>query len=131
MVELLERSKRLTSMVVAVLLLLAVAVLLSLGLHPVGGGFSAGESDQVSPARPVDNEGYSSPRDAALAWAQTLDPDSGFEVSRVVLIHADDRSVDLRVNVSSDDVCRWVGVAGQAEDGRLTWTHSAGKGLGC
>lgn len=118
-------------MVVAVLLLLAVAVLLSLCLRPIGGGVSVGESDQVSPAWPVGNEVYSSPRDAALAWAQTLDSGSAFKVRRVVLIHADDRSVDLRVNVSSDDLCRWVGVAGQAKDGRLTWSHSGGEGLDC
>lgn len=130
MLESVKRSTRSRSMVVVVLSLV-VAALLYLVFLRQGETFSVREAEQTAPAQPVGDQVYSSPRDAALAWGHGLAPDADFEVDRVVLIHADDQWVNLRVNVASKGLCRWIGVAGQAKGGRLAWSHSEGTGVDC
>lgn len=129
----LDSVKRSTQWRMAVIFLvsLAVAALPYLMFLRQGEGSSAQEAEQTAPAQPVSDELYSSPRAAALAWAHGLAPDADFEVDRVVLIHADDQRINLRVNVASTDLCRWIGVAGQAKEGRLAWSHSEGAGADC
>lgn len=131
MLDSMKRSTRSRSTVVVVLLSLVVAALLYLVFFRQGAAFSVREAEQTAAAQPVGDQVYSSPRDAALAWAHGLAPGADFEVDRVVLIHADDQRVNLRVNVSGKELCRWIGVRGQAKGEGLAWSHSEGTGVGC
>jgi hypothetical protein len=65
---------------------------------------------------------YSTPADAAIAYAEAQEP--GIEdpqVTRMIVIYADDAIVDLRVQVQADDFCHWYGVMGQVEQDELEW----------
>jgi len=73
---------------------------------------------------------YSTPADAAIAYAEAQEP--GIEdpqVTRMIVIYADDAIVDLRVQVQADDFCHWYGVMGQIEQDELEWR--GGPALPC
>jgi len=67
-------------------------------------------------------EAYSTPAEAAIAYADSQEPEiEGLRVTRIVGIYADQRIVDLRVQVQADDFCYWYGVMGQVERSELAW----------
>ncbi len=68
---------------------------------------------------------------AVMAAAAAVHPEAtDLRVSRSVVILASQRIVDLRVQVTGDDVCDWYGVMGVAGANEIAWT--AGRGaVGC
>lgn len=73
---------------------------------------------------------YSNPADAAIAYAEAQEPRlEDPQVTRMIVIYADDEIVDLRVQVQADDFCHWYGVMGRAEQDELEWR--GGPALPC
>lgn len=73
-------------------------------------------------AVPDTGRSYSSPAEAAVAYAETQQP--GIEdpqMTRIIGIYADQNLVDLRVQVQADDFCHWYGVTGQVEQSEIAW----------
>jgi hypothetical protein len=76
---------------------------------------------QPDSARPA----FDNPGEAAIAAARTNNPDlENPKVTRMVAIHADARTVDLRVQVEAGGFCHWYGVGGQIREARLEWRAS-------
>ncbi|MFZ0492000.1 MAG: hypothetical protein WAM81_02250 [Acidimicrobiia bacterium] len=79
---------------------------------------------EVSTAGAVLLEGpfFHTPEDAAIAATHVQFPDPADpQVTRVILIWADDTTVDLRVQVQAFGFCHWYGVGGDVHDGALRW----------
>ena len=73
---------------------------------------------QPDSARPA----FDNPGEAAIAMARTDNPDlENPKVTRMIVIHADARIVDLRVQVEAGGFCHWYGVGGQIREARLEW----------
>jgi hypothetical protein len=73
-------------------------------------------------AVPDTGPSYSSPAEAAVAYAEAQQP--GIEdpqMTRIIGIYADQNLVDLRVQIQADDFCHWYGVTGQVEQEEITW----------
>lgn len=119
----------------------AAVSLLLLGAAFFGGWFFAPESsspatdpfaaqDEIAAVAVEEGIGYPSHSEAAIAAAISgrsglVDP----QVTRAVVIFADEETVDLRVEVQADEFCYWFGVVGRVEDGGLAWR--GGPALGC
>lgn len=89
----------------------------------VQGRFPEGTTSIAAPVGDV--AGFNSPNEAALAMARVDNPGLGTaEVSRMVVIYADQAMVDLRVQVEGDAFCQWYGVSGIVDEGRLTYRAS-------
>lgn len=97
--------------------------LVSPGESSEGGDPFQVQTDSTMAAAPATSgTSYSTPADAAIAYAETQEP--GIEdpqVTRMVVIHASQAIVDLRVQVEADDFCHWYGVTGQVAQEELEW----------
>jgi nitrogen fixation/metabolism regulation signal transduction histidine kinase len=115
-----------------VVLALVVAALLAADvatpLTPV-----TGVAERVAPANLALSLPFQSPAEAAVDRVRQLTGRSeSLAVRKLVLIHADDESVDLRAKVEGVSFCRWIGVGGVVEDGKLAWSSAgAGEGTAC
>ncbi len=76
-------------------------------------------------------ETFDTSTEAAIAAAAARHPGAvDLHVSRTVVILASQQIVDLRVQVTGDDVCDWYGVMGVAGANEIAWT--AGRSaIGC
>ena len=64
----------------------------------------------------------SSPSEAVGHLAAQGDGQSDWRIQRNIVIHADSRLIDLRIQaVTPDDDCRWFSVRGEVEQGHLIW----------
>ncbi len=69
---------------------------------------------------------FDNPSEAAIAVAMTNNPElESPKVTRMIAIHADARTVDLRVQVEAGGFCHWYGVGGQIREARLEWRASS------
>lgn len=82
----------------------------------------------VAPDQITADNTFPNPAEAAEAKARQVGLDEA-RVDKFVLIYADEEIIDLRVRVSDDDGCRWFGVGGSVEDGKIGW-RNAGSGDG-
>lgn len=87
--------------------------------------------EKVTAAEPVPDEVFPTPRDAAVAWAQQQSAVGDAVVDDMVVVYADTHMVDLRVKVSGDDLCRWIGIVGHGEADELAWSYGSGAGMEC
>ena len=98
-----------------------------------GGHESPGASVQTATAtsdgRPVVT--FDTSTEAVIAAAGAVHPGAvDLRVSRAVVILASRQLVDLRVQVTGDNVCDWYGVVGIAHANGIAW-HAGRSAIGC
>jgi hypothetical protein len=82
-------------------------------------------------ALPDTGPSYSSPAEAAIAYAEAQQPDiEDPQMTRIIGIYADQNLVDLRVQVQADTFCHWYGVTGQVEQGEIMWRGGPAQSCG-
>ena len=102
-----------------VALLLAAVVFAAWQLRP-----ATESGHDVAPAASagVTSGPASNPAEAVAKLQDQEDGQREWRVQRSVVIFADSRLIDLRVQaVTPDDDCRWFAVSGEVEDGQLAW----------
>ena len=113
------------AMAAAALLILSIVAVVTLvsgesrstTAPPLGAGLDVAQAVQA-PLGP----GSASPVRAIAAHTQQEGGDDDWRAQQSVVIHADTRLVDLRVQaVNSDGVCRWFSVNGRVEETQLVW----------
>ena len=88
------------------------------------------QTESTAPPPDMSGAPFTTPADAAIAAAVAQFPHiQDPRVTRMIVIFADDASVDLRVQVQADDVCHWYGVAGHVRGGAIEWR--GGPALPC
>ncbi len=85
----------------------------------------------TAPAAPVDDPTtYATAHEAVRAAALRQVPNLGSSTYRMVVIHAGEWLVDLRVALQAQGFCHWYGVQGRVVDGKLEW-RAAPSGDDC
>jgi hypothetical protein len=66
---------------------------------------------------------FDNPADAAIATAQSGNPGLiDLRLTRMIAIHADATTVDLRAQIQADGFCHWYGVLGIVDGGAIQWS---------
>ena len=116
----LETSQKVGLVGAGVVLLLAAATFAAWQLRP---SVEVGQDQAVAVAVDVTSSpASSSPSEAIAMSVDEGDGQHDWRIQRNIVIHADSRQVDLRVQaVTSDDDCRWFAVSGEVQDEQLAW----------
>lgn len=106
------------------LLVLSLTLLL-VACAPEEGSVSVSSSDAEA-----DSVGFVSAREAALAAARLTYPVETLEaVDPGIVVYVDSEMIDLLVRVEDGAFCRWYGVSGLVEEGRVV--YRAGPAVRC